>query len=242
MIIGILQCDDVKPDLQVDHGNYPEMFSELLQGLLPSGEFPVYRVLDGQFPASTDECQAYLITGSKNGVNDGLPWIDDLCVFVRELWAQQIPLVGVCFGHQVMARALGGTVCKAEQGWGVGLSFNQLLERRDWMQPFKDHLDLLVSHQDQVTILPPQAQVLASSEFCPYYLVQYAEHFLSVQGHPEFTKGYSRDLLKMREQDLPPARVRAAIASLSATPDGHLMMQWIVRFLQSAHQTRQDHL
>lgn len=236
MIIGILQCDDVKADLQVDHGNYQQMFSVLLRDLLPESQLPVYRVLDGEFPDNANECDAYLITGSKHGVNDGMTWIDDLCEFVRELWTLRTPLIGVCFGHQLMARALGGTVRKAEQGWGLGLSFNQLHERREWMAPYKDHLDLLVSHQDQVTILPPQAQVLASSEFCPYYLVQYAEHFVSVQGHPEFTKGYSRDLLKMREEILPPARVRAALTSLHGKTDGDLMMQWLVQFLQTARQ------
>lgn len=236
MIIGILQCDDVNQDLQVDHGNYQQMFSMLLRDLLPESQLPVYRVLDGEFPDKVEECDAYLITGSRHGVNDGMQWIDDLCEFVRELWSLRIPLIGVCFGHQLMARALGGTVRKAEQGWGLGLSFNQLHERREWMTPYQDHLDLLVSHQDQVTILPPQAQVLASSEFCPYYLVQYGDHFVSVQGHPEFTKGYSRDLLKMREEILPPARVRAALTSLSGETDGDLMMQWLVQFLQSARQ------
>lgn len=236
MIIGILQCDDVNQDLQVDHGNYQQMFSMLLRDLLPESQLPVYRVLEGEFPDKVEECDAYLITGSRHGVNDGMQWIDDLCEFVRELWSLRIPLIGVCFGHQLMARALGGTVRKAEQGWGLGLSFNQLHERREWMTPYQDHLDLLVSHQDQVTILPPQAQVLASSEFCPYYLVQYGDHFVSVQGHPEFTKGYSRDLLKMREEILPPARVRAALTSLSGETDGDLMMQWLVQFLQSARQ------
>lgn len=236
MIIGILQCDDVNQDLQVDHGNYQQMFSMLLRNLLPESQLPVYRVLEGEFPDKVEECDAYLITGSRHGVNDGMQWIDDLCEFVRELWSLRIPLIGVCFGHQLMARALGGTVRKAEQGWGLGLSFNQLHERREWMTPYQDHLDLLVSHQDQVTILPPQAQVLASSEFCPYYLVQYGDHFVSVQGHPEFTKGYSRDLLKMREDILPPARVRAALTSLSGETDGDLMMQWLVQFLQSARQ------
>ncbi len=239
MKIGILQCDDVNADLQVEHGNYPEMFIQLLQRVDPTLQFQVWRCHEGQIPSSDADVDAWLITGSKYGVNDGLPWIDSLCDFVRILWAQQIPLIGVCFGHQLIAKALGGEVRKAEQGWGLGLSYNQILEQRDWMQPFKDHLDLLVSHQDQVVNLPSQAQLLASSEFCPYYLLQYGEHFLSVQGHPEFTKGYSRDLLQMREQILPPARVRAAMVSLSADPDGQLMMQWLVRFLQSAQQLDQ---
>lgn len=234
MKIGILQCDDVKTSLQASYGNYPEMFSVLLQELVPDCELPVYRVLDGELPDSIDACDAWLITGSKFGVNDGLPWIEALCEFVRTLWQHNVPLIGVCFGHQLMAKALGGAVQKSEKGWGIGMSFNQVIERKPWMEPFQSHLDLLVSHQDQVTILPPQAEVLASSEFCPYYLIQYGDCFLSVQGHPEFCEGYCRDLMIMRQQTLPPARLRAGMASLSAEVDSQLMMRWIVRFLQEA--------
>lgn len=234
MRIGILQCDDVVTSLQPLYGNYPQMFAEQLRAQLPECELPVYRVLDGELPGSHDECDAWLITGSRFGVNDGLPWIDALCGFVRTLWEHQRPLIGICFGHQLMARALGGTVRQSERGWGVGLSFNQVIERKDWMQPFQAHLDLLVSHQDQVVILPPQAQVLASSEFCPYYMIQYGDCFLSVQGHPEFCKDYCRDLMSLREGVLPPARLRAGMASLSANADSALMMAWIVRFLQMA--------
>src|SRR5690606_24757448 len=220
--------------LQPLYGNYPQMFAEQLRAQLPACELPVYRVLDGELPDSHGECDAWLITGRRFGVNDGLPWIDALCGFARTLWEHQRPLIGICFGHQLMARALGGTVRQSERGWGVGLSFNQVIERKDWMQPFQAHLDLLVSHQDQVVILPPQAQVLATSEFCPYYLIQYGDCFLSVQGHPEFCKDYCRDLMNLREGVLPPARLRAGRASLSADADSNLMMAWIVRFLQMA--------
>lgn len=234
MKIGVLQCDDVHEDLQPAHGNYPLMFERALRGVLPECVLSVYRVLDGQMPSETDECDAWLITGSKFGVYDGLPWIDTLCGFIRTLWQQKRPLFGVCFGHQLMARALGGTVVKSEKGWGLGLSFNQVMERKSWMQPFQSHLDLLVSHQDQVTALPPQGQVLASSDFCPYYLVQYDDCFLSVQGHPEFCAAYCRALMDMRQAILPPARVRAALASLKTEPDSQLMMQWIAQFLRAA--------
>lgn len=234
MKIGILQADDVNPVLQPEHGNYPQMFEKALRAVLPDCELPVYRVLDGELPATTTECDAWLITGSKFGVNDGLHWIEALSDFVRTLWAEQRPLVGICFGHQLMARALGGTVVKSDKGWGVGLSFNQVIERKPWMQPWQEELDLLVSHQDQVVVLPEEAQVLASSDFCPYYLIQYGECFLSVQGHPEFCVDYCRALMEMRRDTLPAARLRAGRASLNAEADSQLMMQWIASFLQMA--------
>ena len=234
MKIGILQADDVNPVLQPEHGNYPQMFEKALRAVLPDCELPVYRVLDGELPATTTECDAWLITGSKFGVNDGLHWIEALSDFVRTLWAEQRPLVGICFGHQLMARALGGTVVKSDKGWGVGLSFNQVIERKPWMQPWQDGLDLLVSHQDQVVVLPEEAQVLASSDFCPYYLIQYGECLLSVQGHPEFCVDYCRALMEMRRDILPAARLRAGRASLNAEADSQLMMRWIASFLQMA--------
>ncbi|UAW99838.1 gamma-glutamyl-gamma-aminobutyrate hydrolase family protein [Halopseudomonas nanhaiensis] len=232
MKLGLLQCDDVTASLQARHGNYPEMFLRLLREHIPAAEVQVFRTQDGDLPARIDDCDAYLTTGSKYGVYDGLPWIAELQAFVVELWERHKPLVGICFGHQLMAQALGGEVRKSEKGWGVGVSFNRVMDRKPWMEPWQDKLDLIVSHQDQVMLLPPQAEVLAQSEFCNYYLVQYGEHFMSVQGHPEFCKGYSRDLMTAREGMIPAERLRAGHASLNAEIDGPLMMRWIVSFLQ----------
>jgi GMP synthase-like glutamine amidotransferase len=234
MKIGLLQCDDVAQDLQSAHGNYPQMFEDLLRAQVPDLEMVTYRVMDGEYPSDLTECAAYLTTGSKFGVNDGLAWIDALEEFVRQLWDQRIPLVGVCFGHQLMAKALGGTVGKSEKGWGVGVSFNQVVARKGWMAPWQEKLDLIVSHQDQVVQLPAQAEVLVSSVFCPYYVVQYGGHFMSVQGHPEFCKSYSRDLMEMRKGAIPDARLREGQVSLYAEVDSELMMRWVLNFITLA--------
>ncbi|MEH6566236.1 MAG: gamma-glutamyl-gamma-aminobutyrate hydrolase family protein [Halopseudomonas sp.] len=234
MKLGLLQCDDVRESLQPAHGNYPEMIEKLLRPRVPQLEYRVYRALDGELPLTTDECDGYLTTGSKFGVNDGLPWIDQLQAFMVRLWEAGTPLVGICFGHQLMAKALGGEVHKSPRGWGVGMSFNEVLVRKPWMQPGHDGLDLIVSHQDQVVRLPPQAEILARSDFCPYYLLQYSEHFMSVQGHPEFCKAYSADLMDARRDLLPATRYRAGQASLSAEVDDGVMLDWIVNFLQQA--------
>lgn len=234
MRIGLLQCDDVDEKLQPRHGNYPEMFERLFTRVDPTLEFQVWRCLDGEIPGDVDAVDAWLTTGSKYGANDGDGWIEALGGFVRELWAAGKPLVGICFGHQVIAKALGGEVVKSERGWGVGMSFNRLTERAAWMDPWQEGLDLVVSHQDQVSRLPAGAVVLAASDFCPVYVMQVGEIFLGVQGHPEFSKAYSADLMELRRGKIPGNRVREGQASLNAPVDDQLMVRWILNFMRQA--------
>ena len=234
MRIGLLQCDDVAPELREVHGNYPAMFETLFQRVEPTLEFRVWRCQDGEIPDDIEAVDVWMTTGSKHGVNDDLSWIEPLCDFVRQLWQAGKPLVGICFGHQLMAKALGGEVVKSERGWGVGISFNRVQSRAEWMEPWQPGLDLVVSHQDQVERLPAESQILAGSDFCPNYLMQIGEHFLGVQGHPEFTKEYSRDLMALRHDQVEEERIRMGKASLSAPVDDRLMAQWILNFLRRA--------
>ncbi|MFD2191682.1 glutamine amidotransferase-related protein [Pistricoccus aurantiacus] len=239
MLIGLLQCDDVAPELQAHHGNYPEMFERLFTAIDPTLEFRVWRCHEGEIPTDVNAVDAWLTTGSKQGVNDGDAWIEALCGFLNRLWKEEKPLVGVCFGHQLIAKALGGEVVKNASGWGVGMSFNQLIRRAEWMEPWQEGLDLVVSHQDQVSRLPEQAVVLAKSDFCPFYLVQVGKTFLGIQGHPEFTKAYSADLMELLRRQVPGNRIREGMASLNAPVDNHLMVRWVLNFMRQAlwHQT-----
>ncbi|XKE46228.1 gamma-glutamyl-gamma-aminobutyrate hydrolase family protein [Halomonas organivorans] len=234
MRIGLLQCDDVAPELRERHGNYPAMFERLFTSVDPTLEFRVWRCLDGEIPDDPEAVDAWLTTGSKFGVNDGLAWVADLEAFVRRLWATGKPLVGICFGHQLIARALGGEVVKSARGWGVGMSFNRVTGRAEWMEPWQEGLDLVVSHQDQVVTPPEGSRVLAGSDFCPVYLMQVGETFLGVQGHPEFAKPYSADLMALRRDQVGAQRVREGMASLHAPVDDALMARWILAFMRRA--------
>lgn len=236
MILGILQTGRVSDEARMLYGGYPEMFARLFE---PRGfELRVWMVVDGEFPEGPDAADAWLITGSPHGVYEDRPWIAPLEALIREIRDAGRPLVGICFGHQLMARALGGEVVKSDRGWGVGLSFNRVTERADWMTPWQPGLDLLVSHQDQVERLPEGARVLGGSDFCPAYLMQVGEHFLGVQGHPEFTPAYSRDLMALRADLVGHHRVREGEASLSAPVDDTLMVRWILAFMRRAIERR----
>lgn len=234
MKIGILQCDDVALVLQERHGNYPEMFMRLLRRADPSLTFQVWRCHDGQIPDISAEVDAWLITGSKYGVNDGLPWIEQLCRLIRQLYVLEKPVVGVCFGHQLIAHALDGVVELNPGGWGVGVSFNTVSTQLPWMDPWQPTLNLIVSHQDQVLSLPDDTITVASSPFCPYYLLQLGKTFLSVQGHPEFTKAYAADLMEYRRNAMPDELIEAGLASLNQPLDAQIMAQWMLNFMRLA--------
>jgi len=232
MKIGILQCDDVADELQTEFGNYPAMFEKMLGDVAPELQFQTYRVVGGQFPGTVHECDGYITTGSRYGVNDDSPWVDQLEEFVTALDRDKKKFVGICFGHQMLAKALGGKVEQSDRGWAVGVSCNRVDVRKDWMTPDQEPLNLVVSHHDQVTRLPEGIEVLASSDFCPYYMLQYGEHMMSVQGHPEFSKAYSSALMDKRANLIPAARIQKGKDSLSTDVHAELMMRWIVNFFR----------
>lgn len=234
MRLGILQCDSVNPDLRNEYGDYPDMVRALMTEVDPGIEFRVYDLPSGEFPQSTDECDAWITTGSKWSVYDPDDWIADAHELVRALHTDRRLMIGICFGHQLIARALGGSVEKSDRGWGVGVHTTRILEQRDWMQPTARHLSLLVSHQDQVMTLPENAVLLAGHDFCPYDMFQIGEHILTFQGHPEFRPDYARALLNLRREQVGETTWREAIASLDSRIDRTVAATWIRQFLAQA--------
>ena len=234
MTIGLLLCDDVQTQFQPEHGHYPDMFQALLEQHDPTLQIITYRALDGQLPENTNDCDGWIISGSRHSVNDPFPWISALEAFVKQLYTDGQKTVGICFGHQLMAKALGGTVTKSDKGWGIGVSENTLIQQPDWMHPAPEWpgtLRLLVSHQEQVRHLPESASLLASSDFCPYYMVTYSDHFLSIQGHPEFTKAYMEALIHSRKKVMPRSVTQKGIQSIRQPVDSSVTGQWLLNYL-----------
>lgn len=231
--IGILKTDAVREQWVGAYGEYPDMFVSLLSEQDPQLEFVVYDVRLGEYPAKLDEVDAYLITGSRHSVYDDLPWIEPLLEFVRKLHQQRCKLLGICFGHQVVAQALGGSVEKAAVGWGVGLHRHRFSETPDWFDGGDMEFPILVTHQDQVLTNAPGTRVLASSEFCPNAVCQVGEHILTLQGHPEFVSGYSREIMELRRELLGEDTYHTGIASLETAPARERMAGWILSFLRS---------
>jgi len=231
MKLGMLICDHVQEALQPEFGGYEKMFNDLLKHSPLNLEVEYFYAIDNELPDTIDVCDVYMTSGSKWSVNDNFPWIRALEDFIRQLYQAKKGLVGICFGHQLIAKALGGKVERSEKGWGIGVSKSKTLLSQDWMSPNQSNLDIVVSHQDQVTKLPDDTQVLLGNSFCPYGMIQVGEHFLGLQGHPEFTHGYSSALMKTRKDSIPAERLAEGEKSLKLETDEIIAVEWLVNFL-----------
>jgi GMP synthase-like glutamine amidotransferase len=228
MKLGILKTDAVRPEWVPEYGEYPDMFIGLLAAQDPGLEFSVYDVEEGEYPQDIDEVDAYLITGSKSSVYDDKPWIATLIDFVRELDSRHKKIVGICFGHQLVAEALGGKTGKSPKGWGVGLHTHRFASAPAWHDQGEPAFDILVSHQDQVVENAVGAKVLAGSEFCENAVCQVGEHILTFQGHPEFVPDYSREIMELRREMIGEQAYSSGMASLVSDPQRMRVALWSV--------------
>ena len=235
MRIGILRTDSVRPEFQGEFGDYPAMFRAMLMASADDVpiEFRDYDVQSGEYPTALDECDAYLITGSRHSVYEDQPWIHRLAAFVRELDDARHKLVGICFGHQLIAHTLGGETRAADNGWAVGVQDTCVLAPAEWMLPYREKFGLLSSHKDQVVRLPDGAELFASTDFCPNSGFTIGDHILTFQGHPEFSKGYSRALMDMRRDMLGEPAYTAGVQSLEKPAHPTVVGRWIVNFIAS---------
>lgn len=233
MRIGILETGQPPDELITKHGDYPEMFERLLRNADPALEFAVYHVTGEQLPGDVDECDAWLITGSRHGVYDDLPWIEPLKRFLKAAYDAGVPIVGICFGHQILAEALGGRATKSDKGWGLGVEQYNVHQKPGWMTGIDGEFALHALHQDQVTELPADAEVLAGSDFCPYAVLAYGGNAISIQPHPEFPTEYLRDMIEHRRAtSLSEAEADAGLAALGTPVHARQAAEWIVNFLK----------
>jgi GMP synthase-like glutamine amidotransferase len=229
--IGILEADRLSETLRKEYGSYGDMFQNLLHSIDNSLALPCYQVTESVYPENIDDCDAYLITGSSSGIYDDEPWIKRLYDYVITLADRRKKLIGICFGHQLIAQALGGKTQKSEKGWGVGLATSTVYVSRPWMDPAKETFALLISHQDQVTALPPQAELIAGDDFCAYASYQIGDHILSFQGHPEFTTEYARQRMQDRREIIGEQRYQKGMSSLNQNADHLMVAKWIINFV-----------
>jgi len=232
MKLGVLLCDHVQAALQKEFGDYIDMFEQAITAADDSILIVFYPVVDGIFPKDIDECDAYMATGSKASVNDDLPWIKQLERFFWQLFLLNKPLVGICFGHQMIAKALGGKVSLSAKNWGIGVTKAKVHAHKPWMLNHQDNIQLVVSHKEQISLLPPETQVLMGNSFCANGMIQVGAHFLGIQGHPEFSRAYCYALMQNRKESIAKSNFSRGINSLTLDVDDQLLMCWLLNFLQ----------
>lgn len=235
MKLAILDADNLYDSLRPRYDSYGVMFKQLLGPTSDNWELTIYRVLDGEYPADPEYYDGFLITGSKFDSFADEDWIVALRQYVRILFLANKPLVGVCFGHQLLAHALGGYAGRSEAGWGLGvMQFNL-----DQQPPFVGDtasVSLIVSHRDQVLALPDGARRLLSNDFCPNAAFYIPGRVLAIQGHPEFSVDYANALLDLRADQYDAEFLARARASFATPHDGPLVGTWMRTFLELTSQ------
>lgn len=212
--IGILVAGNSPVELQGRHGTYDAMMRTMIGG--KNTIFKSWDVYKGEFPDKVDGCDGWIITGSKSSAYETDDWILNLRNLIIEIYAAKVPLVGICFGHQVIAKALGGQVVDTGE-------FVMGIREYDF-QGKKYHFP--ATHGDQVKKLPPKDKnirltVLGTAGYCKYMALKYGETVFSTQVHPEFTREYLVDAMALRNAE-PEKRIHS---------DSKIMVDYINKFL-----------
>lgn len=225
MKIGILECGHTIEEVEENHGSFPQMFERLLAG--NNFSYEVYDVENMSFPKDVHVCDGWLLTGSRHGAYEGHAFIAPLEEFIRNAYAQSVPLVGICFGHQIIAQALGGKVEKFKEGWALGLN------QYDFNKNGK--LSLNAWHQDQVVQRPKDATVIASNSFCENAALVYGNKAMTIQPHPEFHGGIVSQYVDIRRGslDYPDKLMDEALNHIDRRDDNQIIAQEIADFFKS---------
>lgn len=232
MKIHILETGEPPVSLKNRYGGYPSMFERMLAPLSERFTFSSSAVHIDEPSPSPDNYDALLITGSPAGVYEEHDWIAGAEKSIRSTAQAQKPMVGVCFGHQLLSKSFGGRVEKSARGWGVGAHDYELNAETDWMTPRAARITCAVSHQDQVIEPPVGARVLGGSDFCPNGVLEYAQApAISFQPHPEFSHEFAADLMRLRRERIPAGLIETGLQSLRSGSDRELIARWIATFL-----------
>lgn len=231
MRIGLLKADYVNDDLIPLHGDLSEMFHRFLSGVM-AVDLTVYEVRHGQYPDRPEAHDAYIISGSRFSVNAADPWVGRLMGFIRTA-GERVPLIGFCFGHQAIAKALGGRVGPRPVP-NVGARRIEMLLHPRWALPRSDMPQALFNHAEQVLDIPEGATIIAGDAICATQIIQYSPRMLGIQAHPEYSPHYQDALMSRSARVTPEALAEARIRTKQARLTHHMLGLWVRNFMMSA--------
>lgn len=231
--IGLLLCDDVPQDGRERFGDYTDMFGRGLAEVDNNINLTPYECYNGVLPDNLSTHDGYLISGSAASVFEDKEWIHQLMEFVRQSDKAGVRLVGICFGHQLIAHALGGKTERSDQGWGFGIHDTRLTNSPDWMEAETDRYKLIVIHQDQVVSLPRGFDTIASNDFCPNSMISNGDNMLGIQGHPEFSSDYCTYRAEARRELIGEQKYQETLELLANNEaNSRQVLGWVSRFFR----------
>lgn len=230
MHIGLLACDEVVERFRHIAGGYQEMFERLLSPHIPGLRVTRFDAQAGDIPSDAQSCDGWITTGSRASVYEDAEWIRSAETFVRKVADSDRPFVGICFGHQLLARTLGAEVRRAPGGWGVGVLPMNVVRKEDWMVPSLSSVRLQYMHADQVTEPPAGSLLLGTTSHCPVAMFQSGPRLLGIEAHPEFRAAYARALIEDRRSRIGGPVAEDALTRVDAPVDSEVVGGWIARF------------
>ena len=229
MLIGILHCGHAPDEVRDIHGDFDRLFSNLLE----DGEFTyqTWNVVDGEFPNDPNLVDGWILSGSKHGAYEDHAFIPPLETLIRDIYAAAVPMVGICFGHQIIAQALGGRVEKFDGGWALG--------HHEYEFDGMGKVALNAFHQDQVLDVPKDAKVIARSEFCANAALVYGDKAFTMQPHPEFSNEIFGAYVPARRHLVGTEKNWSdALEKIEKPIQDNLVAKQIIDFLRTAHSKR----
>lgn len=234
MHIAFLDANTDRSAFAARHPGEAEKFRTLLAPVAPGWRFGDFRVTEGAFPDDLTGFDGVMISGSPASVNDPAPWVDRLMDTIRGAVAGGVPVFGACFGHQAVARALGGAVGRNPQGWVLGRAETVNHAPAPWMAGAPARMALHAAHKEQVTVLPRGARPLAGTELVPNGHVALGRTVFTTQYHPELSHDFMVELVEEMAPGLEPQVAASARASLQGPVDDRIMAGWIAAFFGQA--------
>ena len=235
MKVGILATGITPDELLGQYGSYADMFVQLFDQADVQFEYEVFDVRDGVFPDSAEQCEGWIITGSKFNVDENRDWMQRLKQLILDVDAAGLPMLGICFGHQIIAEAFGGKVEAFEGGWGVGLHRYNLIGENRFIKDGAQCFTISAMHRYQVTAKPENSRIFAESEFCKYAGLVYGDNILTFQAHPEFNLDYETELVALRKGAVIPEQTAddglATLRAEGAATDSLQVAGWMAGFM-----------